>query len=46
VVGLSDRVLELGCGTGDVAIRHAPFVQQVHTIGFSPRMIEIARDQD
>lgn len=36
------RVLEVGCGTGGTALRHAPFVREVHAIDVSPRMIAIA----
>lgn len=39
------RVLELGCGTGTTALRHAPHVARVLGIDFSPRMIEIARER-
>lgn len=39
----SDRVLELGCGTGGTAIRLAPGVQDWKATDFSAQMIEIAR---
>jgi 2-polyprenyl-3-methyl-5-hydroxy-6-metoxy-1,4-benzoquinol methylase len=38
------RILEFGCGTGTTAIAHAPFVERVTAIDYSPRMIEICRD--
>ncbi len=41
----TDKVLELGCGTGGTAIRHAPYVGEVHAVDFSPRMIDIARER-
>jgi ubiquinone/menaquinone biosynthesis C-methylase UbiE len=37
------EVLEFGCGTGSTALIHAPFVQSIRAIDYSPRMIEIAR---
>ena len=36
-------VLELGCGTGTTAIRHAPLVKAIHAVDTSPKMIDIAR---
>lgn len=39
----TDRVLEIGCGTGTTAIHHAPRVAQVLATDISERMIEIAR---
>jgi ubiquinone/menaquinone biosynthesis C-methylase UbiE len=38
----SSNVLEFGCGTGDTAILHAPYVNIVRAIDLSSRMIEIA----
>ena len=38
-------VLEFGCGTGGTALAHAPFVNSVHAIDVSSRMIEIANTQ-
>ncbi len=35
------QVLEFGCGTGSTAVLHAPFVNHIHAIDFSARMIEI-----
>jgi arsenite methyltransferase len=40
-----DRVLDIGCGTGSLAIRLAPFAHQVHGLDFSPEMIRIAREK-
>lgn len=37
------RLLELGCGTGSTAITHAPYVEHIEAVDFSPRMLEIAR---
>jgi 2-polyprenyl-3-methyl-5-hydroxy-6-metoxy-1,4-benzoquinol methylase len=39
------RVLEFGCGTGGTALLHAPYVQYYHAIDCSPKMIEIATEQ-
>lgn len=39
----TDRVLEIGCGTGTTAIYHAPRVAHVLATDISERMIEIAR---
>ena len=39
----TDRVLEIGCGTGTTAIHHAPRVAHVRATDISERMIEIAR---
>jgi len=38
-------VLEVGCGTGTTAIRHAPNVAHVHATDISARMIEIANQR-
>lgn len=38
-------VLEVGCGTGTTAIRHAPKVAHVHATDISARMIEIANQR-
>ncbi|UCD68972.1 MAG: class I SAM-dependent methyltransferase [Betaproteobacteria bacterium] len=37
------EVLELGCGTGSTAIKHAPFVRHIRAVDISSKMIEIAR---
>lgn len=39
------NVLEFGCGTGGTALLHAPYVQSIHAIDLSSRMIEIAKDK-
>lgn len=41
----TDRVLEVGCGTGTTALYHAPKVAHVEASDISPKMIEIARDK-
>lgn len=42
-LGAGDRVLELGCGTGTMAVRLAEGVSCYRATDFSDRMIEIAR---
>lgn len=37
------NVLEFGCGTGSTAIAHAPYVNHIHVIDISSKMIEIAK---
>ncbi|NVN87296.1 MAG: class I SAM-dependent methyltransferase [Rhodopseudomonas sp.] len=39
----TDRVLEIGCGTGSTAIRLAPHVAEWIATDFSPEMLRIAR---
>jgi cyclopropane fatty-acyl-phospholipid synthase-like methyltransferase len=39
----SDRVLEIGCGTGSIAIRLAPHVAEWRATDFSQEMLRIAR---
>lgn len=39
----SDRVLELGCGTGTTALKLADAVQQITATDFAPNMIEIGQ---
>ncbi|MFN4010088.1 MAG: class I SAM-dependent methyltransferase [Pannonibacter sp.] len=41
----SDRVLELGCGTGSTALLLAPSVGHITATDFSPAMIDIARQK-
>ena len=36
-------VLEFGCGTGSTAISHSPYVESIHAIDISPKMLEIAQ---
>ena len=39
------NVLEFGCGTGGTAISHAPYVQHIHAIDVSSKMLEFAQQQ-
>ena len=39
------KVLELGCGTGGTALKHAPYVRHVRATDISPAMIDIARQR-
>jgi 2-polyprenyl-3-methyl-5-hydroxy-6-metoxy-1,4-benzoquinol methylase len=39
------NVFEFGCGTGTTAVIHAPFVQHVHAIDVSAKMLEIAENR-
>lgn len=41
----SDRVLELGCGTGSTALLLAPSVRQYLATDLSPKMIKIAQEK-
>lgn len=41
----SDRVLDVGCGTGSLAIRLAPFAEQVVGLDLSAEMVRIAREK-
>ncbi len=41
----TDRVLEVGCGTGTTALHHAGQVTSVHAVDASAKMIEIARSK-
>lgn len=41
----TDRVLEVGCGTGSTALHHSSDVAHIRAIDVSPRMIDIARDK-
>lgn len=41
----TDRVLELGCGTGSTALDLAPHVAHLTATDVSPAMIEIAREK-
>lgn len=39
----TDTVLDVGCGTGSLALRLAPFAAHVHGLDVSPEMMRIAR---
>lgn len=39
------KVLEIGCGTGTTALRHAHYVKHYHAIDFSTEMIKIAKSK-
>jgi arsenite methyltransferase len=39
----TDTVLDVGCGTGSLALRLAPFAAHVHGLDLSPEMVRIAR---
>ena len=39
------HVLEIGCGSGNTALTHAPFVAQITGIDFAQKMIDHARAQ-
>lgn len=39
------HILELGCGTGTTALKHAPFVERVVATDISAGMLDIARDK-
>jgi arsenite methyltransferase len=41
----TDRVLDIGCGTGSLALRLAPFAAEVSGLDFSPAMVRIAREK-
>ncbi len=43
LLGPQDAVLEIGCGTGSLALRLAPFVGQLHGLDISAEMVRIAR---
>lgn len=38
-------ILEIGCGTGSTAIKHAPHVSQIRAVDVSPKMLEVAHDR-
>ncbi|MEM7135978.1 MAG: methyltransferase domain-containing protein [Myxococcota bacterium] len=41
----SDVVLDIGCGTGSLALEIAPQVERVHALDFSPEMIRIGKSK-
>lgn len=41
----TDQILDVGCGTGSLALRFAPFAAHVHGLDFSREMIRIAREK-
>lgn len=45
LLGRTDVVLEIGCGTGTTALRVAPFVAQIVASDISSEMIAIAREK-
>ena len=40
-----DVILDIGCGTGSLALRLAPFAAEVHGLDFSSEMIRMATDK-
>lgn len=44
-LGPDARVLEVGCGTGTTALRHAPLVGHILATDISPAMLDIARER-
>ena len=40
-----DVILDIGCGTGSLALRLTPFAAEVHGLDFSSEMIRIATDK-
>src|SRR6187551_1128783 len=41
----TDHILDVGCGTGSLSLRLAPFVAQAYGLDFSRAMVDIARDK-
>ena len=41
----TDKVVEIGCGTGGTSLLHSPHVQNILSTDISAKMIEIARQQ-
>jgi ubiquinone/menaquinone biosynthesis C-methylase UbiE len=41
----TDHILDIGCGTGSLSLRLAPFVAQAYGLDFSRAMVDIARDK-
>lgn len=42
-LGLDSKVLEFGCGSGNTAIFHAPYVEHIVATDISDKMIEVAQ---
>lgn len=42
---LESLVLEVGCGTGTTALRHAPYAKQIDAWDISNKMLDIARSK-
>lgn len=40
-----DKVIDAACGTGELAIKIAPFVQQVYGVDFSSEMLQMAANK-
>jgi SAM-dependent methyltransferase len=45
LLSVEDDVLELGCGTGSIALRLAPFTRRLRATDLSTEMIAIAREK-
>ena len=45
LLSVDDDVLELGCGTGSIALRLAPFTRRLRATDLSTEMIAIAREK-
>ncbi len=43
VLSGDDRVLDVGCATGEHSVALSPFVAHIHGIDYSPKMIQLAR---
>lgn len=39
------NILEIGCGTGSTAIKHAPHVHHIRAVDISAKMLEVAHDR-
>lgn len=39
------NILEIGCGTGSTAIKHAPHVNHIRAVDVSSKMLEVAHDR-
>lgn len=45
LLGPTDNVLDIGCGTGSLALELAPHAKAVHSVDVSPEMVRIARQK-